>query len=1359
MTPHPFLRQLSSRLALAFVVLVGVETPAAAMAPPDPSGFYESFCHISQALTPVRCETLPTLPALRARLRLFAREYVPAVGDCSEGPCTPAQTLVEGQVTIPRTVSYSGSWNEDEQKCEVFPDWPRNLHYADVFDVLGEIVWYDLRSETLSSNVLSLQGDIVSDPGEWTYIPRMKFAGSVWMLPDNSASYSEKLCITLADTPTIRMSMIYDAEPVNDPPRCGPSVGFASTGCWRRLGGALPDSEGTIRGDVVSLVPTLTETDHEVHQATIVVYEQRNGTVREQLEGESDQDYLEHLVLRGRKEVARVQIERRRDGSYTFGAPGRFEIGNIPEFRFLKDLAVARWGTIWYTLEVEGAETDEQIPLEGGGFQPNRLLFRPGRAINVRPGDPDVTVGLDAFGEVGVKREIIDRLSQMCVFTYAPVEDGATLFLNNAESGGLTDELDEAIRRGVWAERATLGAADLADQLIATSLDGLATLLADLFDDVVKFHRSDIARKRDARDRLAAPVDPQAAASFHIDTQPLAKKTRQAISGTGDQQLLAQGDLASSVKKTLKGLKPTLVYWLQEAGSNDAATIAELIVKAASILADAIETRTTSGTLKSLVKAAIAEAIKTTKPLLLDGSSVSYCGVTDDSLEASVTQMSAWNSHDDAVYTKDRREVVQVITAMNREATDVLARMRAAQEVASGFDTVEDAAAAIGTVAKWVKVIEKFALVTRYVLNTESFVLPLAQAFAVLPGNVEDAVTAAYAAGSPFLVARSADAGAAAIRDLRGTAMLGNGPGTTALGNSGGAAARPPAGARLTAATGHAALVAVLASLGSALAEDRIGDVVTLVSDPDPGSYLDERDDHERSVQALFAQAGAAAGVYQLEGPLRAAAKSWLDVQVAGAQLGETLRILVVEAWSGAYEGIDDPDYRRTRDTARALAALLEDRLLTLTPKLDALRTALESNTFTSAVSLEVLAPTSNSTGESLVSASPENFTLGVRVTNLGATPLSDLSVRLEVRSDNDSMNIDGPAEQALAGALQTFDGLNGTGGDEVLLEWQGTYSGDFDWELISLSAELLQGGAEPTDISVAEARRLLPIDASVADQDGDGLPDDYEADFGLAPDSDDSRRDLDDDGILNLAELDLGTDPSEADTDEDGLDDGEEIAPGQDGFVTDPLIKDSDGDGVDDGADGNPVDGGSTTPPAPTVEPVVAVSSTLVLLTEDEPMAGLVVSNSGEGTLLWSATSDGAALVDVSPSTGDLRDGGGLLFVSVPDGFDFEAADALVATVTVTDVAGAVKDSRKVKVVIGGEVSAAVCGHGSEATIGGALTAADALAALRAAVGSVACPPCRCDVDSSGAVSVPDALRILRAAVGIEVTVSCPAC
>jgi hypothetical protein len=70
--------------------------------------------------------------------------------------------------------------------------------------------------------------------------------------------------------------------------------------------------------------------------------------------------------------------------------------------------------------------------------------------------------------------------------------------------------------------------------------------------------------------------------------------------------------------------------------------------------------------------------------------------------------------------------------------------------------------------------------------------------------------------------------------------------------------------------------------------------------------------------------------------------------------------------------------------------------------------------------------------------------------------------------------------------------------------------------------------------------------------------------------------------------------------------------------------------------------------------------------------------------------------------------------------------------------------------------VPGSICG---DANIDTRITATDALAILRAAVGqALSCPPARCDTDNSGGLLASDALRVLRFAVGIPVTLDCPA-
>jgi len=104
-----------------------------------------------------------------------------------------------------------------------------------------------------------------------------------------------------------------------------------------------------------------------------------------------------------------------------------------------------------------------------------------------------------------------------------------------------------------------------------------------------------------------------------------------------------------------------------------------------------------------------------------------------------------------------------------------------------------------------------------------------------------------------------------------------------------------------------------------------------------------------------------------------------------------------------------------------------------------------------------------------------------------------------------------------------------------------------------------------------------MRIDAGSAagDEDEDGLPNDWEAMFGLdplSPEGDDGADgDPDRDGLTNLEEYLMGTSPVEADTDGDGLWDRQEDRD-RDGTVdageTGALEVDTDGDGAGDGTE-----------------------------------------------------------------------------------------------------------------------------------------------------------------------------------------------
>ncbi len=97
----------------------------------------------------------------------------------------------------------------------------------------------------------------------------------------------------------------------------------------------------------------------------------------------------------------------------------------------------------------------------------------------------------------------------------------------------------------------------------------------------------------------------------------------------------------------------------------------------------------------------------------------------------------------------------------------------------------------------------------------------------------------------------------------------------------------------------------------------------------------------------------------------------------------------------------------------------------------------------------------------------------------------------------------------------------------------------------------------------------ILYMDAFPSDLDNDRILDQWEIQYGLNPDINDSSADPDGDGLTNIIEFKAGTNPKIADTDNDGIIDGMEDKNHngvRDSGETDPTKQDTDNDGMPDG-------------------------------------------------------------------------------------------------------------------------------------------------------------------------------------------------
>ena len=93
------------------------------------------------------------------------------------------------------------------------------------------------------------------------------------------------------------------------------------------------------------------------------------------------------------------------------------------------------------------------------------------------------------------------------------------------------------------------------------------------------------------------------------------------------------------------------------------------------------------------------------------------------------------------------------------------------------------------------------------------------------------------------------------------------------------------------------------------------------------------------------------------------------------------------------------------------------------------------------------------------------------------------------------------------------------------------------------VQVEAEDGSGITGPISDPSEKIVVFLNGSANDTDGDGMPDSWEASYGLNPfDPGDGSGDLDDDGLTNSEEWAAGTLPTESDTDGDGVSDATEV-------------------------------------------------------------------------------------------------------------------------------------------------------------------------------------------------------------------------
>ncbi len=1080
----------------------------------------------------------------------------------------------------------------------------------------------------------------------------------------------------------------------------------------RKSSGIVPELKGNINVTVESVFNLNVLGDNNeiddtkvIDQATINLYKQ-TGFIRKKLQGESDVEYEAFLKEQPRALIQSLEI--------TPDSAGRISFKNVP---ILKTEAAGGPGVsriAYYTIEATAGETEEVdinlVTIEDPAPGAITTFFTTESVINIKPEaeEPfdEVVIQLTPIDEIGVKTGLVNSLSEVSPNNYLEIENLVQGFLNTlVDKENITPEELEAVKRAILAERVALEGARFSDLLLTTMLDGLANLLTDAIDDLFKSNRG--KELSDARDNFNSleqglnfdRLEAGGWRGFFGNDSEVANRIKANLEEMlSENKGLGLSLVADTLKLASDGVFALISQLLTSTGTDSEsaqkiASIAKSIIDTGFVFA--ITQGFDGG--KPIAKFIISEIVKGGKDALFDGQVFySYTGFTKAELELSLQMMEGWNINDKLAFESDKQDVFGILNAMGESLVVADTIVAFSSEIADalggfGVDFIEVLGPVGATVAKVAKVV-------KYVSNGATFGVPFVMVYGVIGGPNADIPlapgTMLHQFFGPTVHLGLMEKGVVKSFGNRGPADL-----NAIDPQVSSAFVSPKHIKKATAANQNLIsglnqnlneLKATLGQLINSLSDDIIPDAISLTGGETGNTFTSEHSQFQRSVSHIRAQVSGAGsiGSAETEG-FQSLIESEADFNVLTAELFTLFPDLYFKVLLFEYTGPDDPLYIAERNHLISTIESFQNKADKLSAVATTVFNAVNETITLPTIVVDNMTVTSDVTGGSSITLSPEEFTLRAHIKNISALSVSDVFAKLTVASVQNAFKVSTPLERSVAdGSLEADDGADLAGKDEADVVWQFTFNGDLDLtERVALAVELNGKGGAPGTFTSLSGLKILELDISLSDKDLDGIPDEYENRNGLDDTKDDALEDKDNDGLVNRLEFDIRTDPQKQDTDGDGLFDGEETTAGKDGFLTDPLNPDTDEDGIQDGKDGSPLDGGTTEPPKSgdiIGEPEVSIDGNEVTITREAPLASVKVTNRGDAILVWSAMSDNESIVLVSPNLPELRNGDGDLIISASPGFDFNTSGVVKATVRVFDIAGKTSDFKDITVKVG---------------------------------------------------------------------------
>lgn len=1051
-------------------------------------------------------------------------------------------------------------------------------------------------------------------------------------------------------------------------------------------------------GDLVVHVsteaPVVGQAGNKIDTTTATLYLQ-DQQLRQQMAGESDKNYLAFLESQPRRLESQIVTAVADDGQATFSDIPVFQLQSRSGRQFVE--------RAYYTLNIRNTSTDECALDKGECSETQRVFFTNATFPNITLDQSStaelatLVLPLDAIGQ---KRSLIDTLIRLGPENYQMVETEAGSVVNEVADTPTPAGL-ECVRRSVYAERLAASSARFSQALLNDMLGGMESLVHDLIDDVLVSKSKRLQESSKQYEELTEKLDlgkleslgwPGFATGDEATKNKIFAQMRILRDNNQNLEISLLAEVAQLVSNAVFSAVNFALVRAQMEESVAAATAKDFKDYVDSLLQLAINQGASGAA--PLAKRLISEITKANRANLFDSPvPYAYTALTEDSLSGSSVLMDGCDVANPEGFEADRSNynlVEQQVGELRVVSKSITAF---STEIADAFGG--QGAEIIGLLGPKGRAVKKILDVTKYVSNSITFGVPALTVYGGLAGpNIS--VT------SPWLL----PGGLGSTLEIglleKGTKAI---YGVTELPSK--SNFRPPPGYGVRQLDTESAMPkqAWLVNRIEESANDLVTALTSLITDLNSNQFVDvvetvggDSGESVLAAQKEFAEAVSNVAMLVQSTPTDDP-QSTAQIEGFAAQRAE-----FGESWARTLTQLDALIYRvllaevSVPEASRYLAERnhVAGEILKVITRIDVLTNAAHAALDLASqmpglpvISFFDLHIVSDDSGESSISENGETFRLTVVARNLGNTDQNGLSALLSTSTEQSQITFETPAMQSIGnGTLDAADGVDGSGLDEIELEWVVSFTGDPEQPAsIPLYVDVLENADPPVSFRPGAGVAILETSLAITDTDQDGLPDHWEQANGLNVGLDDSQSDTDSDLLSNEREFQLGTFPTVADSDEDGVPDGHEVLALINSFPTNPLNTDTDDDGVSDLIDGSPLDNSTSQPPPPQSlpgEPGVAVDNTLIMLSQDDPVATVFVSNAGSGLLNWAAFTTDEFIAVTRPSPPAISVGDGMLSIRAANTFEFDRFEPLTTTVRVMDISGHVRDYRDITIVVG---------------------------------------------------------------------------